>query len=146
MLLKNYVSAPEAATKILQRGAESLDTGLMLRTSKWLISSINLAPTTHPAACPGVRAVQWVHLLVCFNCRWKVTVWFTIVCCCWLLSLQMSDLAFPVPLLMYPLTEVDTIVFEYNPGHSEAEFQDGHVGLLIHSKYVHPILLVVCVQ
>jgi len=42
-----------------------------------------------------------------------------------------------MPLLMYVLTENDAIVFEYNPQHShESEFQNGHVGLLIHSKYV----------
>jgi len=39
---------------------------------------------------------------------------------------------------MYALTEDDALVFEYNPKtHGEdAEFQDGHVGLLIKSKYV----------
>jgi len=52
-----------------------------------------------------------------------------------LLALQLSDLAFPVPLLMYSLTEDDALVFEYNPQHgSAAQFQDGHVGLLIHSQ------------
>jgi len=36
---------------------------------------------------------------------------------------------------MYLLTEDDAIVFEYNPSHnSQSEFQDGHVGLLIHSS------------
>jgi len=46
-------------------------------------------------------------------------------------------------LLMYVLTADDAIVFEYTdtPG-----FQDGHIGLLIHSKYVLAFLLLVCVQ
>jgi len=52
-----------------------------------------------------------------------------------LVASQKSDLAFPMPLLMYALTEDDAIIFEYNPQHLHtSEFQNGHVGLLIHSK------------
>jgi len=48
---------------------------------------------------------------------------------------QNSDLAFPMSLLMYAITEDDALVFEYNPAHSvESEFKNGHVGLLIHSQ------------
>jgi len=50
-----------------------------------------------------------------------------------LVSLQNSDLAIKEPLLMYAITENDAIVYEYTMNSFDG-FQNGYVGLLIHSK------------